>query len=168
MEFVPKSNLLYTHMHNTHLLQCMHLRTQALLHILSKYCFSERQTNPTRTFYPPTLLFFHSGVSFHGHICQPVTFNLSLLLFLIMASHCVLSPSLDTQWWKDIFSHVAKMSLGKHPDPALKETSSDMKLKTVRTFTSWWITCTYCMSIMSSSPSFLKWDISLVFDLFLF
>lgn len=108
----------YTHKY-THLFQCMYLWTQTLLQILSKY-FSERQTNPTHIFYPPTPLFFHSGVSFHGHICQPVTFNLSLLLFLIMASHCVLSPSLDTQWWKDIFSHVAKMSLGKTSWSCLK------------------------------------------------
>ncbi len=87
---------------NTHICLRMYVFTNITADPV--YILVKDKQNPTPTFYPPTPLFFHSGVSFHGHICQPVTFNLSLLLFPIMASHCVLSPSLDTQWWKGIFS----------------------------------------------------------------
>lgn len=63
--------------------------------IASCIYFGERQIKPyTAVFFFSS--FFHSVVSLHGHICQPVTFNLSLIFFPIMASHCILSPSLDT------------------------------------------------------------------------
>lgn len=81
---------------NTHICLNIYVFTNINTAVDPVYILVKGKQHPTKTFYPPTHLFFHSGVSFHGHICQPVTFNLSLFLFPIMASHCVLSPSLDT------------------------------------------------------------------------